>query len=349
MRRTKLTIFFQLLLITPILLQAQSLDVSNDSIRIVDYEKRTVILNAPAHRIVSLVPSTLRILVQVGASEDLVGIDRKSWAARDSMLPLIAKPELASLPVVGDRKDPNVEAIFSLSPDLVITTSTRDKADALQAALGIPVLCVVSEPDEDYEVIRMLGSAVGKLEKAEDLIKYLRATADALKAKVADIPGRDRKRVYLALFTNSGKFTQTMPVYQSLKLAGGINVAESMPPATSWGSVEIGRERILLWDPDIVFLDWKEKDTYLDREAFISDPDFRLLKAVKRGRIHYSQTSHDGKDYAAALAEAFYMASILYPKQVPPKYADAMAEEVYSKTYGLEGYYAKWKTKFGIQ
>lgn len=50
MRRTKLATFFQMMLITPILLQAQSLDVSNDSIRIVDYEKRTVILCAPAHR-----------------------------------------------------------------------------------------------------------------------------------------------------------------------------------------------------------------------------------------------------------------------------------------------------------
>ncbi len=312
---------------------------------VTDYENRTVILPRDATRIIPLVPSALRILVQVGADDRIVAVDRKSAAAKANMLPFLSKPALAKLPIVGDRKEPNLESILALNPDLVVTSSTADKADALQRALGVPVICVVSEPDEDYDIIRLLGTVAGKKARAEELVAYLSIAAEELEAKVATIPPSERKRVYLGLFTNSGRFTQTMPVYQSLMLAGGINVAGEVPASTSWGSVEINKERIIAWDPEVVFVDWRETAAYLPKEGFLADADFAALSAVRKGKVHYSQTSHDGKDYAAALAEACYMASVLYPDAVSPEYAADVAE----KAYGLSGYYAGWTARFGIE
>lgn len=316
---------------------------------VTDYERRTVVLPREAKRIVPLVPSALRILVQVGAEDRIVAVDRKSAAAKATMLPFLSRPGLAKLPVVGDRKEPNLEAILALGPDLVVTSSTADKADALQAALGVPVLCVVSEPDEDYDILRLLGAVAGKQARAEELVAYLSKAADELEAKVAAVPPAARKRVYLGLFTNSGRFTQTMPVYQSLKLAGGVNVAAEVPASTSWGSVEVNQERLLAWDPEVIFVDWRETPAYLPREAFLGNAEFSTLQAVRKGRVHYSQTSHDGKDYAAALAEAYYMASILYPEAVPPAAAAEAAERAYATVYGLRGYYAAWTERFGIK
>lgn len=338
-----------LLLTTGYNLFSQSITTNPHSLRVVDYENRTVLLPREVQRIVPLVPSALRILVQVGAADKIVAIDRKSAAAKATMLPLIARPVLATLPVVGDRKEPNLEAILRLSPDLVITSTTSDKADALQKALGVPVICVVSEADEDYKIIKLLGTVSGRQTRAEQIVQYLENAADILEAKISSVPPGARKRVYLGLFTNTGKFTQTMPVYQSLKLAGGINVAADVPATTTWGTVEINKERILAWNPDVVFIDWRESSSYLAKETFLGDMDFASLTAVRTGRIHYSQTSHDGKDYAAALAEAYYMASILYPELVPHTYAIEAAEQAYRTLYDLSGYYTSWIESFGIR
>jgi iron complex transport system substrate-binding protein len=341
----------QVFFLFTIIVNAYSQSVVKDArgIVVLDYEKRTVILSSEAKRIVPLVPSALRILVQVGAGSQIVALDRKSASSKDTMLPLLAQPELAKLPVVGDRKEPNLEAILELAPDLIITSATADKADALQAILGVPVVCVVSEPDEDYEIIRLLGAITGRTDRADRLVSYLANAANELKAIVAKVPEKNRKRVYLGLFTNSGRFTQTMPVYQSLKLAGGINVAAEVAPSTSWGSVEINKERIVMWDPEIVFVDWRETSAYLAREAFLTDPVFSTVRAVRSGRVHYSQTSHDGKDYVAALAEAYYMASVLYPDFITPEIAALTAEQAYLTVYGLKGYYADWVSRFGIR
>ncbi|PKL24010.1 MAG: hypothetical protein CVV47_12160 [Spirochaetae bacterium HGW-Spirochaetae-3] len=345
----KTCIFVIALLCIQLNAHGQSVSTLKGSIVVTDYEGRIVTLPGEARRIVSLVPSALRILVQVGAADRIVAVDRKSLAAKDGMLPFIARPGLAALPVVGDRKEPNLEAILSLSPDLVITTSTADKADAMQRALGIPVVCVTSEPDEDYEIIRIIGTVAGASKRAEELIGFLSDMSADLKQRVDSVPEGKRKRVYLGLFTNCGRFTQTMPVYQSLVIAGGVNVAADVKASTSWGSVEINKERIIAWDPEIVFVDWLEKPSYLPRERFISDPEFSLVSASRNGRVYYSQTSHDGKDYAASMAEAYYMASILYPEIVPPAEADRVAEIIFSVVYGLPGYYAEWVRSYGIQ
>ena len=250
--------------------------------------------------------------------------------------------------MVGDRKEPNLEVILGLEPDVIITSSTIDKADALQRALGIPVICVVSEPDEDYEIIRLIGLITGRTKRAEKVITFLSEKAKDLRTMVSTTAVSSRKRVYLGLFTNSGRFTQTMPIYQSLVLAGGENVAADVKATTAWGSVEINKEQILAWDPDVVFIDWKETPAYLSMDTFMNDREYSLLSAVQTRKVYYSQTSHDGKDYVSALAEAYYMASILYPEIVSSALALRIAEEVFSEIYGLSGYYQNWAKRFGI-
>ena len=337
-----------LLMITLNIGFSKSVTRTDCGLTIIDYENRTIVLPKEATRIVSLVPSALRILVQVGAGDNIVAIDRKSKASQNSMLPMISKPSLKQLPIIGDRKEPNLEAILTVRPDLILTSTTADRANALQAALGIPVVCVVSEPDEDYSIIRFIGTIVGKQDYAEELVLYLTSMADDLQQKLQTLPAESRKRVYLALFTNSGKFTQTMPVYQSLKLAGGINVASGITATTSWGSVEVNKERILAWNPEIVFVDWRETQAYLSKDSFLQDSEFSFLRAVKDRKVYYSQTSHEGKDYSTALAEAYYMASVLYPELISSEYARMKAEDAYETMYGLRGYYTEWTKQYGI-
>src|SRR5262249_17570363 len=69
-------------------------------------------------RVISLTPSSTEILLALGAGDLLVGADKYSVLPRGS----------ESTPRVGDFLTPNLEAIMSLHPDLVVLDAVQNKA-----------------------------------------------------------------------------------------------------------------------------------------------------------------------------------------------------------------------------
>jgi hypothetical protein len=55
---------------------------------------------------------------------------------------------------------------MSLNPDVVFTTQSADNADTLQQQLSVPVVCVLSLPEADYELFRLVGKVIGKTARA---------------------------------------------------------------------------------------------------------------------------------------------------------------------------------------
>ncbi len=78
--------------------------------------------SAPAKRVVSLNPSLTSILVALGAADALVGVD--DFSARQ-------EPGVAGLPRVGGLYDPNLEAVVTLRPDLVVLVHSVQQRDFL--------------------------------------------------------------------------------------------------------------------------------------------------------------------------------------------------------------------------
>jgi len=101
-------------------------------IRIQDDMKRELVFGTAPKRVVSLVPSDTYNVAALGCVEALVG--------RTDYCELPAS--VAALPSVGGTKNPRVEAIVELSPDLVIANqeeNTKKDLEALAQA-GIKVL-----------------------------------------------------------------------------------------------------------------------------------------------------------------------------------------------------------------
>jgi ABC-type Fe3+-hydroxamate transport system substrate-binding protein len=97
----------------------------------VDATGRSLALDEPPERIVSLVPSLTEALFAFGLEEDIAGVTRFC----------VEPPEAAAKPKVGGTKNVDVEAVLALDPDLVLANveeNTRDDVDALIAA-GLPV------------------------------------------------------------------------------------------------------------------------------------------------------------------------------------------------------------------
>jgi len=121
-----------------------------------------------ASRVVSINPSLTAILVALGASDSLVGVDEFSGRQ---------EPEIAHLPRVGGLFSPSLEAVVALEPDAVVVVPSveqRDFVDRLET-LGIRVLVFENiELEQVLENIARLGRLVGREQRAGERIGAIR-------------------------------------------------------------------------------------------------------------------------------------------------------------------------------
>lgn len=115
----------------------QSLSKREGTVTVTDQIGREVTLEAPAEKIVSVYYLSTSLLVLLGASDQLVGIEKK---ADSRGLYRLASPELLDLEAVGSGKEIDVEKTAALAPDIVIIPKKlKDSVEALEQA-GLKVL-----------------------------------------------------------------------------------------------------------------------------------------------------------------------------------------------------------------
>lgn len=142
-------------------------------IRVVDDTGRTIVLPAPARRIVSLAPHVTELLFAAGAGAKVVG------ATEHSDYPEAAK----KVTRVGGYTSVDMEAVIALRPDLVIAwkSGNRNQQYDRLERLGIPVF--VNEPRRLDDVARAL-EAFGRLaatpREADEAARAFRARRDEL-------------------------------------------------------------------------------------------------------------------------------------------------------------------------
>ena len=130
-----------------------------------------------ARRIVSLVPSLTELLAWLGAGDDLVG------RTRFCVAPAGAVEHIA---IVGGTKNPRLEQIIALRPDLVVANREENRREDVEALRRAGLEVLVTDPNDlegALAVIERLGDIAGAAAKAASLV---RDTRDAL----AGVPAR---------------------------------------------------------------------------------------------------------------------------------------------------------------
>lgn len=113
-------------------------------IRLEDDRGTTLELQAPAKRIVSLMPSLTETVCALDACDRLVGIDRHAnWPA-----------SVKGVPQVGGIDDANVERIVALKPDLVLLRPRSRAAEPLER-LGLKVLALDAKTHADMRRVKI--------------------------------------------------------------------------------------------------------------------------------------------------------------------------------------------------
>ena len=224
-------------------------------------------------RIVSLAPSVTEMVFALGAGGELVG------ATEYCDYP----PEAKGIERVGGLGTPNMEKLLSLLPDVVIATQFQrsDDAQALRQA-GVQVLELkINNFEEMFQATQQIGRAIGRSQRAEQVVAALRADLEAAGPPSGDRPRESRPKVFVEIWnhplrTEGRESFLTDMIWR----AGGVNVAGDLSDAYPL----ISPEKVIEWDPDVIILSYMGRQSEHAAEV-AGRIGWSEISAVKTGRI----------------------------------------------------------------
>ncbi|MDR0610422.1 MAG: ABC transporter substrate-binding protein [Planctomycetaceae bacterium] len=291
---------------------------------------------------------TLRLAVYLESADKVVAVDtneRREKGRNGMKAYLVAHPEFCNMPIGGETSGrDNPETLLSLKnqPQLIIKADTNAGYDPaeLTRRTGIPVLLVpmrgITVGRKDFDAgLRLMGAALGKSERAEAVLEFFdrEMTDIKLRTQKDEASGRSKPLAYVGgvSYNGSHAFHSTEAGYPPFVIAEvNTPVKENEnEPTLGKRHTMLAKEKILEWNPDILFLDLGT--LYLGEASGLielqNDPAYRSLKAVKAGNVYsllpntFYFVNHD-----AVLINAWFVGKILYPEQfkdiVPKKKAD---------------------------
>jgi len=236
---------------------------------VTDYTGRTVALEAPAKRVLSLVPAVTDLLLAMNAQDVLIARTRFDL-----------DPRIAHLPTTGNALMPSIEWIAALRPDLVITWPDQPSHPIIARLnqLGIPAYGARTDHLADIDTIaREIGILIGKAVAGDSLARALDAAFDSTRARVAGAP---RLRVVYALSLDPPTIAGPRTfINELIELAGGINSFADV--RAQWPQVSI--EEVIQRQPDMIVIAGERSKADPDRIRQL--PGWRELEAVRNGRV----------------------------------------------------------------
>lgn len=206
------------------------------SLQLVDARQRTVAFSQPARRIVSLQPSFTEAICALGGCEALVGVDRFStWPQ-----------QAASLPKVGSLRDPDIERIVALKPDVVLARPGH-KVDERLESLGIQVLTLNAQTYDDMaRELEILAALLGRPGAGTLLWRQLQ---ERLAVQRREMPREwQGKKVYFELHSGMAAAGEASFIGQTLHSLGLVNIAGRDLPMYP----KLGPEYVVRANPDVI-------------------------------------------------------------------------------------------------
>lgn len=221
--------------------------------------------------IVSLSPTATEMLFAIDAGDQVVAVDDQSDFP----------PEVPTTDLSGF--EPNVEAVASYEPDLVVLSNSTPELERSFEKLDIPMLLQPAAADltDTYEQIEQLGEATGHAGEADDLVAEMRTDIESI---VASLPtGATGATYYHELDDTYFSVTSETFIGEVYSQLGLENVADAAKGAGS-GYPQLSAEYIIEADPDLVFLaDTECCDQSLETVA--ARPGWDQITAVETGAV----------------------------------------------------------------
>lgn len=317
---------------------------SHETIRVTDATGRTVEIEKPLTRVVTINSAAAIIMRALGVDirETIVGVT--SYVTDKPAF----WPELTDKPAF-QFNNVSYERLAELNPQLVIfhKNSNLHTHEEKLGAIGTRWLyldCNDSRSIDDD--VRLLGSLFGREEQAEELIAWRQEHERNIEKRIQTIKPENRARVF---YYSAVDYYLDRNIYRTMNRrssshalvtkAGGINIAAHMP----WDSRNVGAEWIAQMNPGVIIADAVNARQYgyhadeaealenfkeLHRKM-LSDPALRITEAGMNDRILL--IALDLNQGPASIVGIAHIARWLYPELFKDMDPTAILEEYHEK------------------
>ena len=222
-------------------------------------------------KIVSLAPSITESLYQLGVEEELIAVT--SYCNYP--------PQAKTKEIIGTIINPNIEKIYSLSPDLVLANNGINRSQTIEKlkSLGLKVVALdeCNTFDDITKSFIQLGKLTGREEEARAIIKKVEAEVKSITQKLKALsPVRVFWEVGARPLVSVGPQSFAN---EFIRYSGSINIFAD----TSGSHPRVSREEVLKRNPEVIMLvamgDVKEEEKIYWQK-------FKDLDAVKFNRIY---------------------------------------------------------------
>jgi len=238
-----------------------------------DRGQEVVIAEEPSRVVVAGVALYSQILIDIGAFDKIVAV------AESPNNPV----EVEDLQLVGPSFSPNVELITALAPDLVLGVGDWGGERPALEAVDVTVLTtpMISSVSGIFATIRTVAKAVGRYDKAEELIGRIAAEIIAIEAETLMRDQVECAFLYASIPNDPPYAAGGASIEGELiARAGGVNVFGELK-----GFPQVSLEEIVSRDPNVIFTDPSQVDN------IVSNPVLSLVSAVKNNRVYGIEAS----------------------------------------------------------
>jgi iron complex transport system substrate-binding protein len=285
----------------------------NSNLTLVDDEGYVTNLTAVPQRIISLAPSCTQILFAIGVGDKVVGVTTyddypynfSAWIAAGNMTS------------IGGYSTPDMEAIATLHPDLILTDNINDASLPNMRSLGYKVL--VLNPDSITGIdqdISLVGRATGAEPQATALIDNITSTINMVTAKIAAANITAPLKVYYEIWSNPLMSAgSTSWVTDVIAKAGGVNIfaneTNQYPTVSS--------ETVVQLSPDVIVLPTSPGGGggmafYGSIAQVEARPGWNSISAVQNNRVYAIDEDLFAQPGPRVADQVLAIATCLYPQ-----------------------------------
>ena len=291
--------YAHILLLTVLLAGCGSSDAPAPS-TVTDDLNRTVKLDRPIERVVSLAPNLTELVFAAGAGSKLVAV-----TTADDFPPAVdTLDRVSALPV-------DFEAITTKNPDLVMATDQVNPPGDTQTfdALDIPVYFFsFSSLSDVLDGIRRTGTLLDTESAAADTIEALRREISKLEAITASLSVDERPRVLVLIGDDTlYSFGEGSYVHHLVHLAGGQSITDTIQTKAP----TLSEEYVLTEQPDVIIGAWGSD--YDPKRLLELHPTWDIVPAIRNDRVYSLPPSLLLRPGPRLIRGAKQMATLLHP------------------------------------
>jgi len=217
---------------------------------------------------VSLAPVMTEILYALGAADDIVAVTRFcDWP-----------PEALAKQKIGAWINSEPEKLNEFKPDLILASYYMPESLRQWSGAGQLLRFEPKNLWDVFESIRVIGEAVGKSRRAEDIVKEMKNGFRQIRSSRRGQPVRVYMEEWFEPPLAAGNW-----VPEIVAIAGG----EEVIIETGQPSRTFPLAALLMADPDLIICHWLGWGERIDHDRLVNRPGWQDLRAIKTGQVFF--------------------------------------------------------------